>query len=452
LRTLSIYLLLCISIFSNETQDIRDILEEANPYKYDHLSEDIEEAIGSWNLEKIEEYAISTNPIYLAEKQNVNMARGDIVTAALYRNPVFQYQSQFLPLSGVNSNNLFNNNNSTGGPVENAPAIYQEIDVGGVIQQRTKVATKDFMAQIANFEDFDRLFRLRLRQNYWLYLFVTELILFQKEFVENYNDLLQLTKFRSEKGDISPLEYDRILLEKIRIEKDYKESEILRAQVARDLRFLIGISPKKKILSLNGNLKYVPSEKLGINFNEFNIEDRPDLKNLKIKVSRNKLNIELQKKEGWTAPFINLGGEFRSKGNESYTGVFVSIPLKIFDRNQGNILKSEELYKKSIFELESKKKQIYSEIRAAIRELEAREELLMGYDKINLIDKNREVQEKYRLAYIRGASNLVSFLEAEKNYLTVLKGYYEQIYLYYNAIESYRAAIGKLGVLSVQNP
>ena len=63
------------------------------------------------------------------------------------------------------------------------------------------------------------------------------------------------------------------------------------------------------------------------------------------------------------------------------------------------------------------------------------------------MDKNKEVQGKFRTAYIRGASNLVTFLEAEKNYITVLKGYYEQLYLYYNAIESYKASIGKLGNL-----
>ena len=119
--------------------------------------------------------------------------------------------------------------------------------------------------------------------------------------------------------------------------------------------------------------------------------------------------------------------------------------MNIFDRNQGEILKAEENYKKSQLEVESKRKQIYAEIRAALREVNSREELLLNYREIKLLEKNKDVQEKYRLAYIRGASNLVTFLEAEKNYLTVLKGYFEQLYLYYNSIENFRAAIGKLG-------
>jgi len=393
--------------------------ESGYPYYNDLYSDDIENLLIDWSIDKIEKYATSNNPLYLAEKQNISISRGDVITAALYRNPVFNYQAQFLP---INNNSFYNPltgaSTSTGGAPEFAPAVTQ---------------------------DFDRLFRLRLRQNYWLYLYVTELINFQKEFYINYNDLLKLTKFRADKGDISPLEYDRLNLERIRIEKDYKDSEILRAQVAKEMRFLIGISPKNQTLVINGKLKFFSTKDLGLDLKTFNIEDRPDLKSLQLNAAKNRLNIELKKKEGSIAPFLNLGGEVRNKGNEAYAGIFATIPLKVFDRNQGEILKAEELYKKNILEIESKKKQIYAEIRAAARELNAREELLSSYETINLLEKNREVQGKFRTAYIRGASNLVTFLEAEKNYITVLRGYYEQLYLYYNAIESYKAAIGKLG-------
>ena len=197
-------------------------------------------------------------------------------------------------------------------------------------------------------------------------------------------------------------------------------------------------------MHFKGNLKYFTTEELGLNLSNFNIEDRPDLQALKSRAVQNKLAIDLKKKEGYT-PYVNFGGEVRLKGNEQYAGIFASVPLKIFDRNQGEILKAEENYKKSQLEVESKRKQIYAEIRAALREVNSREELLLNYREIKLLEKNKDVQEKYRLAYIRGASNLVTFLEAEKNYLTVLKGYFEQLYLYYNSIENFRAAIGKLG-------
>lgn len=409
-------------------------------------NDEIESRISKWNLDKIEEYAISNNPLYLAEKQNIGISRGEIITAALYKNPVFNYQAQFLPLGSTGGSlNSLTGSGSTGGPPEFAPSITQDIDVAGVISKRTEVAKKAFQEQIASFQDFDRLFRLRLRQNYWLYLYVNELMTFQKDFYDNYKDLLRLNKFRADKGDISPLEYERLNLERIRIEKEFKDSEILKAEVSKDLRFFIGISPKNQFLELNSKLKFFSTKDLGLNLESFNIEDRPDLKSLEISVAKNRLNLDLKKKEGGLVPFLNLGGEVRQKGNESYAGIFATVPIKVFDRNQGEILKAEEQYKKSILLVESKKRQIYSEINASRRELLSREELLINYESINLLEKNKEVQSKFRTAYVRGASNQVAFLEAEKNYISVLKGYYEQLYLYYNAIESFRAAIGKLG-------
>jgi outer membrane protein, heavy metal efflux system len=421
-------------------------LDPLNPYLIEQGADTIEAKISTWSLDQIEKYAISNNPLYLAEKQNIGMARGDLITAALYRNPVFSFQSQFLPMGNSSSSaGLPFLGTSTGGPPEHAPSITQDIDVGGVIPQRKRVAQKALEVSIFDFEDFDRLFRLRLRQNYWFYLYISELINFQMEFYENYSDLVQSTKFRAEKGDISPLEYERILLEKVRIEKEVRDAEILRAQIARDLRFLIGVSPSNQILKLKGDLKYFSTQELGLNIKNFKLEDRPDLKRLQSLVAQNKLNVDLKKKEGGFAPFLNLGGEVRYKGNESYAGIFAALPIKVFDRNQGEIFKAQEQYKKSVLELESRSKQIYAEIRAAMKELLAREELLKTYKEIKLIEKNKEIQGKYRLAYTRGASNLVTFLESERNYLTVLRGYYEQIYLYYNSIENFRAAIGKLG-------
>ncbi|HNC00709.1 MAG TPA: hypothetical protein PLS71_20860, partial [Leptospiraceae bacterium] len=73
------------NIFQNE-----DIFSQSDSYSYE-----LEKKIQTWKLEEIETYAVSNNPLYLAEKQNIGMARGDLITSALYRNPVLSYQQQF---------------------------------------------------------------------------------------------------------------------------------------------------------------------------------------------------------------------------------------------------------------------------------------------------------------------------------------------------------------------
>ncbi|MCZ8158045.1 MAG: TolC family protein [Leptospira sp.] len=385
-----------------------------------------------WNIEELESFAVSSNPLYLREKQNIGMARGDIITASLYYNPFVNMQQQFI---GARANA------GTGLP-ESSIIYNQPFDLSGVIPQREKVAKQEFMATIASFNDFDRLFRLRLRQNYWSYLYVTEQINYQKEFLENYQDLLDLTKLRAEKGDISFLEYDRLTLERIQIDREYRNARILRAQVVKNLRVLIGIPDTENALQIKGRLVFISTKEFGLDLSDFDVESRPDLIALKIRQQRERMNVELKKREA--IPPLTLGIEYLNKGNENVTGIYATTPIPLFDRKQGEILKYEESYKRSAFDVEAKRNEIITEISAAIKELQARESQLLDYKQFNLINKNKEVQEKSRLAYIRGASNLVTFLEAEKNYLNVLRSYYEIIYLYYNALEAFRASIGKM--------
>ncbi|WP_439956899.1 TolC family protein [Leptospira ryugenii] len=385
-----------------------------------------------WNIGDLESFAVSSNPLYLREKQNIGIARGDIITASLYYNPIVNMQQQFIGARATSG---------TGLP-ETSVIYNQPFDLSGVIPQREKVAKQEFMATIANFNDFDRLFRLRLRQNFWTYLYVTEQINYQKEFLENYQDLLDLTKLRAEKGDISFLEYDRLTLERIQIDREYRNARILRAQVVKNLRVLIGLPDSNVPLEVKGRLEFFSTKEFGLELDKFDIEGRPDLVVLKLRQQKERMNIELRKRE--IIPPLTLGVEYLNKGTEHVTGIYASTPLPLFDRRQGEILKSEESFKKLTFDVEAKRNEILNEISAAVKELQARESQLLEYKQFDLINKNREVQEKSRLAYIRGASNLVTFLEAEKNYLNVLRNYYEIIYLYYNALEAFRAAIGKM--------
>jgi outer membrane protein, heavy metal efflux system len=383
-------------------------------------------------LQKWEDYATKNNPLYLKEKKNIGKARGDLITSSLYFNPVIGLQQQFIGAA----------RNSGPGLPETYATYEQTIDISGVINQRKKVAMSDFQMSIANFSDFDRIFRLRLRQNFLNYIFLSELMKMQESFLSSYNDLIELTKFRAEKGDISYLEYDRIELQKISLEREYKSIKFQRNHAEKQLRILIGHTNLNEVLPSDLSLVFQSTEELGIRLDRVNIENRPDLYAMKIQETRERDNIELKKRQA--TPALRLGGEVMQKGQESYSGVFASIPIPVFDRNQGEIWKAEETYRYSQMNTEAKVNEISLEIQTLVREITDREKQLLEYRKIGLINKNKDVQEKTRLGYVRGAFNLVTFIESEKNYLEVLKKYYELVFLYYNAIEEFKFGSGSL--------
>ena len=59
-------------ISAKEPQVINRI-DMDNPYLLDSFTEDIETNLADWSLDKIEKYATSNNPLYLAEKQNISI-------------------------------------------------------------------------------------------------------------------------------------------------------------------------------------------------------------------------------------------------------------------------------------------------------------------------------------------------------------------------------------------
>ncbi|TGK04985.1 TolC family protein [Leptospira semungkisensis] len=395
-----------------------------------------------WDIDRLTEYAISNNPLYLSEKQNMGIERGRVITASLYRNPIVQFQQQFI--GGTP--------NSQGGSPETAPGLFQDLDVYGVVPLRTRVAKKSFEASIQDFRNFDRIFRMRLRQNYWAFVFLTLLVDTNKEFYENYSDLLELTKFRVQKGDISPLEFERLELERIQVEKYYRDAIVRRQAIEKDLHILTGLSESEGIFAFKvESMRFRSLEDLGLHLKEeFPSIERPDVIALEQRLQEKKMNIELQRKEalGW----LQLGGEWRIKGGENYGGVFATLPIPLNDRGQGKVLSAKEEYRKFELALDAKKREVVAEIEAAKKELLAREELLTKYERINLLQKNKQLEEKSRIAYVRGASDQVTFLQAEKNYLTILREYYDLLFLYFNAVEAYKAATGKIAEMSSSDP
>lgn len=385
------------------------------------------------DIDKIEEYAIHNNPLYLKEKMNVGKARGDLITSSLYFNPVMGLANQFIGAA----------ENSGPGLPERYITLEQPLDIAGLIPQREKVAKQDFHLSIARFADFDRLFRLRLRQSCITYIYLTEYMKIQNKFLSSYDDLLEVTKFRAEKGDISLLEYERIELEKIQIDREYRNVQFKRNQIEKQVKTLSGLSNLDEILSEQLTMVFKTTQELGLDLKKFNIETRPDYYALKIQENRERLNIELKKRE--SLPILRVGGEVMKKGQETYSGVFASLPLPVFDRNQGEIYKAQESYKLAEMNRQSKKSEITLQLIHLKKELLAREEQLIEYRKIDLLRKNQNVQEKTRLGYIRGAFNINRFIESERNYLNVLRTYYELLFLYYNSIEEFRYNSGSAG-------
>jgi cobalt-zinc-cadmium efflux system outer membrane protein len=379
------------------------------------------------DLDGLIEFAKKNNGLYLAAQQNIEIARAELRTAGLLSNPQFFYSQSFI--GGVPG--------SEGGSPEYAPGLSFELDFTQKRSQRKEVAEKGVSIEKFNFLDFDRIFKFQLRQTYREYLLLSEQIKYKKDFFSTYLTLMEATKVRAEKGDISGVEYDRLDLERIGYEADFRATQLQLIEVSQRLRRLLGIPVSSKVLPVQGSFTFVPLSRLGATKRKVSIEKRPDLAALLTKVDQADSVASLKRREA--IPNLTVGGEYRKKGNEGYVGLSVSLPLPVFNRNQGEISKAEETKKKLEMEVEVKRNEITGDLQNKVRELIVREQMLLKYQELGLLEKNRSVAERSRFAYLKKAYSIIALLESQRNYMNVQKNYYDQLFLYYTAFDGFAA-------------
>jgi cobalt-zinc-cadmium efflux system outer membrane protein len=380
------------------------------------------------SLKELIEFAKKNNPVYQSAQQDVEVANADLVTAGLWPNPEFSFEQNFI--GGVPA--------SEAGSPEYAVALNFEVDVVGKRGKKKEVARKGVQVEKLNFSDFDRLFQFQLRQTYRQYLLLSEQVKFRKDFFENYMKLLNASKVRAEKGDISGIEYDRLDLERIGYEADYRATELQLIEVSQKMRRILGINPSQEALSLKGDLGFVSLQELELTPKKIDFAKRPDFAALISKSEQSESLASLRRRE--VLPSFNLGSEYRLKGNYGYFGIFISFPIPVWNWNQGEITRAEELAKKYKIEANLKKREIKTETQTRYRELLLREKMLLNYQELGLLEKNKRVAERARFAYLKKAYSIVALVESQRNYINVQKNYFDQVYLYYNALDSYLTA------------
>lgn len=383
------------------------------------------EDLTQMNLDELIKYAEENNPSIAAARQNIPIAQAHVEIVGTRSNPQIAYSQSFI--GGIPG--------SEGGSTEYAPNISFDLDFFGKRSQRKVVAEKNLEAEKLSFDNFRRQFRLTFRNTYRQYLLLSQQLKATSEFYESYKDLLVASEVRAKTGDISGVEYSRLELERIAFEVELQATAIHHRETSNQLNYLLGLPPQEKAIQLKGKLEFEPLSVLGVSLTDRTPSKRPDLLELKTLIEKFHSESILKRREAF--PTLSIGGEYRKKGQEGYLGFSISLPIPIFDRRQGEIQSAEESAKKLTLEAQAKEREIALEVQSKQDELRLREQLLTRFEQLNLLEKNREVAEKSRFAYLKRAYSMVQLLEAQRNYFTVIKSYYEQLFLYYNAVDKY---------------
>ena len=349
-------------------------------------------------LQQAVDYALAHNPALLSAQQNLLSMKGQEVEAGLRQNPNFT----------VYGSNLSNPATSTT-PYAYSLELDRLFERGQKRRWRLDAARSTTSQTEAQFHDQQRGTVLAVKQAFTNMLLAKAALKVAQDNLKNYNQQLDIFRARYHDGDLGELDFDRLDLQLAQYESDEASAEINLVQGSDQLQTLLGFEQPKKDFDIAGDI--VPPS-VASNLTDLEqraLTNRPDYRAAQAAVQVADANVKLAYAMGTTDP--TLEGEYDHSGNLSSYGFSVSIPVRIFDRNQGNKDTTKYLAQGSRFSEVAAKNQVFSDVDQAWIGYTQSKILSDRYNGHYLAEAKR-VLEIAQYAYKRGGFALIDYLNA----------------------------------------
>jgi cobalt-zinc-cadmium efflux system outer membrane protein len=181
------------------------------------------------------------------------------------------------------------------------------------------------------------------------------------------------------------------------------------------------------------------------------LDTRPDLKAAVQSIDKAKTDHRLAVANGSTDPTFTVDAGFPTFSQQylsytiplrEYVGVGISIPLRIFDRNQGEKLRTQLDIDRNDKLALATRAQVFSDVDSAYATVESTVILLQPY-KDKYLQLASRVRDTIAFSYGHGAASLLDFLNAQADYRTVQVNYLNLVASYLDAANQLNQAVGR---------
>lgn len=263
-----------------------------------------------------------------------------------------------------------------------------------------------------------------------------------------WDRVLNISRDRLRVGDISGLDLDRLELQRVQFESDLQTAEVnLRTAKIQLLELLNERTPVDQF-DVTGPFDFTNELPPLDQVRNMALADRPDLRAALQSVDQARLNHQLALADGSTDPTFSAWYTHNASTNNPETtelqtlGISVNVPLRIFDRNQGEKLRTQLDVTKNQQLLNATRAQVFGDVDSAYAQVNSDLALLQPYKQTYLAQAGR-VRETVRVSYERGAASLLDFLSAESDYRNIRLSYLNLIGSYLTSTAQLNMAVGR---------
>lgn len=388
----------------------------------------------SFTWQEIKERFEAANPTLRADRINIDESRAQEVTAYLRPNPDASFLAdQFEP---------FNTN-----PYRPFANILSSVAVSYLHERqhkrelRLESQQKATAVASSQLEDQKRTLLFSLRNAFVGVLQAKAVVALAKENLAQYDHVLEVNRERKNAGDLAQVDLDRLELQRVQFESDLQTAEVNLQTSKIQLLALLNERTPLDQFDVKGSFDFDDRPLSLEELHREALDARPDLRAALQSIGKAQTDHKLADANGSTDPIlgVDLG---RNPPLTNYIGFSFSIPLRIFDRNQGEKARTQLDIGRNERLRDAAQAQVFSDVDSAYATLNSTVALLRPY-KAKYLQLATSVRATISYAFQRGGSSLLDFLQAQQDYRAVQVTYLNLIGSYLTAASQLNMAVGR---------
>ena len=379
--------------------------------------------------------ALQHNHALQALRSTIQQSMAEEITANLRPNPVLGLDAQFLP--------IFQPDQFSADYIDQQA----QFDAGvsylferGKKRQRRLQAARDVTTVVrSQISDSERQLVFNVGQQFVDVLLAESTLEFAQQDLESFQKTVDISTERYRVGDMSEGDLLKIKLQLLQFQNDVFAAKLSRLQALSALRQLVGFESVPDDFDVEGRLGYDPIHGDLQSLKSLAALNRPDLRAAQQGVVAAESQLALQHANGK----MDITGTFdySHTAGTSAGSFFYSMPLPIFNRNQGEIQRAQYAITQARELASETTQQVSTDVVQAYANLQTNDQIIQLYLG-GYVDQARQSRDISEYAYRKGAASLLDYLDAERTYRANQLAYRQSLASYMLALEQMRQAVG----------
>jgi cobalt-zinc-cadmium efflux system outer membrane protein len=349
-------------------------------------------------MQQAVDLARAKNPTLLSAQQNLFSVKAQEIQAGLRVNPDFNASGSNVTL-GAQANNPYDYNIGVSRLFERGEKRRWRLD-----SARSTTAQTD-----AQFHNQEQQTILAVRQAFTSFVLAKAAKQLADDNLNDFKREVDIGHERLKAGDLAKLDFERLDLQLAQFESDESTAITNEQQASAQLQILLGYEKPRADFDVIGDIVPPVVSSTMEELEQRALAVRPDYRAAKLGVDVADANVKLAYANGTTDP--TLEADYDRNGPDNSFGFSVDIPLRIFDRNQGNKETSKFVASASRFTEIAARNQVFGDV----------DEAWAGYANIKILadrynghylDEAKDVLEISRFSYEHGGLALIDYLDA----------------------------------------